>query len=59
MEFTKETYRQNLKLVNNLWMEAVAKDREHEQGKLKKERDRIIKILNNWSDDNEDIVWYP
>ena len=56
MKFTQETYRENLKLVNNLWMEAIAKGNDVMVKKWGTERNRILSTLNNWSDDNEDSV---
>ena len=54
MRFTKETYAENLKLVNNLWMEAIAKDNDVMVKKWGKERNRILSTLSNWSTANED-----
>jgi len=54
MSFTKDAHQQALKVVNNLYIRAIAKDDETMVQKWGAERSRILEVLTNWKDNNAD-----
>lgn len=52
MALTKQAHQQALKMVNNLYIRAIAKDNEVMIQKWGAERNRLTSILSNWEDNN-------
>ena len=54
MALTKQAHQQALKVVNNLYIRAIAKDNTFMINKWGAERSRILEVLTNWEDNNAD-----